>query len=220
MKPEYENTYYFSVEGQTERLYLKWLEDLINKESGNKYKVFFDVVVTPYPSKRVKNIPKNIENTLYHLCDYESNDPYHKDLFRNILDQMAQAKKKKFVKDYLLGYSNQTFELWMILHKMDYFAPNVHRKNYVQQINKAYKTNYRGNQEYKREDSFKKLLKTLTLDDVLAAIQREKAIMKRNKNLDYQLFEYKGYNYYQNNPSTSVGSIIEKILIENGLING
>lgn len=214
-KPE--KIYYFSVEGKTEKLYLKWLEKEINKNKKSHYKVFFDIIVSTQPYKRLKGIPKNEKTVLFHLCDFESQSPYHQKLFHTIIDEMAKAKSKNNVLDFKLGYSNQTFELWMILHKSDLFNAIVNRKNYIRDINKVYKKNFRGIQEYKREESFNRLLRDLDLNDVKNAIAREKAIMKRNDNLNFQLFEYKGYKYYKNNPSSTIGSIIEEILIENGL---
>lgn len=218
MSNKEEKTYFFSVEGKTEKYYLKRIEKLINENPQSKYKVYFDILVTSQPLKRINSLPKNEKNIVYHLCDIESNEPYHQKLFQSIIDGLSMAKKKDHIKDYELGYSNQTFELWILLHKTDSFAPNVHRRNYHREISKAFNKKFRGNQDYKRKEVFNKLLLDISLEDVKKAINREKSIMKRNQNLDYQLFEYKGYNYYKNNPSLTVGNIIEKILLENGLI--
>lgn len=38
------NKYYFSVEGETEKWYLDWLQDKINNEPATKYKVSIDTV--------------------------------------------------------------------------------------------------------------------------------------------------------------------------------
>lgn len=37
--------YYFSVEGETEQWYLKWLQDLINNTEESTYKVSIDCLV-------------------------------------------------------------------------------------------------------------------------------------------------------------------------------
>ena len=48
--------YFFSVEGETEHWYLKWLQDTINHNEHAAYKVSFDCPVQPDPKKRVKSI--------------------------------------------------------------------------------------------------------------------------------------------------------------------
>ena len=46
--------FYFSVEGETEQWYLKWLQDIINNTDEAEYKVSFDCPVQKNPVKRVK----------------------------------------------------------------------------------------------------------------------------------------------------------------------
>ena len=53
-----------------------------------------------------------------HICDVESNEQVHVDKFKNILSEMREAKAQKKI-SYVLGYSNFTFELWMVLHKRE-----------------------------------------------------------------------------------------------------
>lgn len=55
----------------------------------------------------------------FHICDVESNEPFHVEKFRNILSEMKEAKTQKKM-TYRLGYSNFAFELWMVLHKRNY----------------------------------------------------------------------------------------------------
>lgn len=42
-------TYYFSVEGQTEKMYLDWLQGCINRSSEAKYTVKLDTKVEKDP---------------------------------------------------------------------------------------------------------------------------------------------------------------------------
>ena len=48
-------TYYFSVEGETEKWYLDWLEAQINLQEGTKFKVKFKAEVQKDPVSYVKN---------------------------------------------------------------------------------------------------------------------------------------------------------------------
>lgn len=48
--------YYFSVEGQTEKWYLEWLQKQINDNDKANCKVKFDIQVQKNPIKRVKSL--------------------------------------------------------------------------------------------------------------------------------------------------------------------
>ncbi|KUO76547.1 MAG: hypothetical protein APF77_05305 [Clostridia bacterium BRH_c25] len=49
--------YHFSVEGETEQWYLKWLQSLINETPESAFKVSFDCPVQKNPLKRAKSHP-------------------------------------------------------------------------------------------------------------------------------------------------------------------
>jgi hypothetical protein len=207
--------YYFSVEGETERLYLKWLEESIN--TTNKSDIEFKCDICS-PSRYVKrhfndkNSDTHVE--VVHLCDYEGrNDTKY---FYKLLGEMKTARLKNI--DYKLGYCNFTFELWLILHKMDFYTQIYDRTQYLVNINKAYGEKFRHAHEYKTQGSFiRGILHKLTLNDVNSAIERTKFIMNVNKANGYIEKEYKGYRFYVENPSLSIHEHIEKILVENGL---
>ena len=125
---------------------------------------------------------------------------------------MAQNIGKSIT--YRLGYSNFTFELWMILHKADCNGPLAHRSQYLAQLNKAYDENFENLDQYKHEDNFKRVLKKLSLEQVGDAIRRAKLIMQRNAEAGFVPHHYKGYKYYKENPSLSTWEIVDKILRE------
>ena len=62
--------YFFSVEGETEELYLKWLENEINSDDNAKYRVSLNPD-TREPIKFVKSLNTLGKTTIYHLMDYE-----------------------------------------------------------------------------------------------------------------------------------------------------
>ena len=205
--------FYFSVEGATESWYLEWLENTINSSDPvNKVKI--DCQVNQHPFSYVKTLStlgkQKLEIT--HLMDVESKNLEHTTKFHSALGEMKDAKTQRRV-TYNLGYSNFTFELWMILHKKDCNGHLKNRKQYLGHINKAFGTKYKSLTDYKKEDEFKKkILAQLTLDDVRAAIARAKEIMKKNEENRSPKTEYKGYTYYINNPALSIWETIEKIL--------
>ena len=50
------NIYYFSVEGETEKWYLKWLENLVNNDSNTKRKITIKCEVQKNPLQYVKKL--------------------------------------------------------------------------------------------------------------------------------------------------------------------
>lgn len=211
-------TYYFSVEGETEKWYLEWLEKYINTLEQSKYNVKIDPKIEKNPYRRAKKISITGKTVIWHLSDYESNDSFHKKQFLETMDNLKLAMHSGKSIDYKFGYSNFTFDLWIILHKIDCYGEKTHRKNYINDINRAYGKNFIDMDDYKHENNFKSCLDQLDLDNVKKAIKRAKTIMKRNKDNGYKEQQYKGYFYYRENPSLKIHEAIEKILDDCDLI--
>lgn len=210
--------YYFTVEGETEKWYLDWLKQLINNEPSAVHTVTIDSKKEKNPVKRAKSLTVLSETIVTHWFDYESNDDIHERQFKETLDALKKTSTLKKQIKYKLGYSNFTFELWMILHKRDCNATLAHRRQYLQWINNAFGESFAELSDYKEEANFKRVLKKISLDDVRAATIRAKNIMSRNKEVGLTLHEYKGYKFYKENPSLLVHESIEKILRDSRLI--
>lgn len=192
--------YYFSVEGETENWYLEALQKIIKSEDSAAYKVTFDSKIEKNPLKRAKSITVNSKIEITHLFDSESNDEVHTTQFNMTLDLLKKTSTLGKQIKYRLGYSNFTFELWMVLHKIDCNTSFTHRRQYLQPLNRAYDEHFTELDQYKQESNFKRVLGKITLDDVKAAIGRSKYIMQRNSENGLTLHQYKGYEYYKDNP--------------------
>ncbi|WP_455654942.1 RloB domain-containing protein [Phascolarctobacterium sp.] len=210
--------YYFSVEGETEQWYLQWLQKIINETEASVYNVSFDCRIQKNPLKRAKSMVVTGKTEVWHLSDYESDEPIHIKQFKETIDNMKKVKSLGKQITYQFGYSNFTFDLWMVLHKTDSNAHLSHRRFYLEPLNRAYVEHFENMDEYKRERNFKRCLGKLRLADVLDAIARAKAIMTRNQTDGYTLQEYKGYKYYRENPSLAIWEPIEKILNDCSLL--
>jgi len=68
--------------------------------------------------------------------------------------------------------------------------------------------------EYKEEGNFRRILAQIDLADVKNAIDRSKWIMNRNHENQLKLVKYKGFEYFEDNPSLAVWESIERILID------
>lgn len=153
-----------------------------------------------------------------HVFDYEGNNEKDRKVFINVLDKMCKAEKQGKSIIYNLGYSNLTFELWILLHRVNcnnYISNKVH---YLKYINQYFNKKFTDLEEYKSEDNFKKLLSDLSLDDVIQAILRAKNIEKLRAETDDKK-QYGKYTYYETNHRVSLWMQIEKVLKEVGIIN-
>ena len=210
--------YYFTVEGETEQWYLKWLQDRINETEETAYKVSFDCPVQKNPLKRAKSLVVTGKTEVWHLSDYESDDPIHVRQFMETMDNKKASKSVGKQITYKFGYTNLTFDLWIILHRINCNTAYAHRKKYIATLNRGYDEHFQDMKEYKHEDNFKRCLGKLTLTNVLEAVNRAESIMKRNQENGYVLQQYKGYKYYKENPSMGIHEIIRKILKDCALI--
>ena len=209
--------YHFTVDGETELWYLEWLEKTINNNADIKNKVSLKRKIKN-PIKYAKGLATISKKTeVVHFFDYESHEQIHTEKFIENLDNMKAASGLGKGIEYKSGYSNFTFELWILLHMTDSFGGLTHRSQYLKPINRAYGENFENLDQFKHEGNFKRVLGNLSLQNVRDAIARAKAIQNRNKENDYKLHEYKGYTYYKENPSLAIWESIEKILVECGL---
>lgn len=210
--------YYFSVEGETEHWYLKWLQDKINSTDESAYYVSLDCPVQKNPLKRVKSMVVTGKTDIWHISDYESDEQIHVNEFKTLMDNMKASQSLGKQIKYRLGYSNLTFDLWIAMHKVNCYSAVTHRKNYLKLINQGYGEKFENMAEFKHEFHFKRCLGKLDLSDVIDAINRAKHIMQRNQENGYILQQYKGYKYYKENPSLMIYEIIEKILKDCNLL--
>lgn len=211
--------YVFSVEGETEKWYLEWLQEKINLCDNLKCKTKIDAKVQKSPKKFSKTVNVISTSKVTHICDYESNEPEHVNNFRNILSELKDAnliRNSGF--KYSLGYSNFTFELWIILHKKEFNGCVANRKHYLSQINKIFNERFESLNEYKHEINFKRCLAQLSIEDVKKAIFRSKAIMNNKVNNGEFPEQYMNFEYYKQNPALTIWESINEILTECGLL--
>ncbi len=213
------NNYYFSVEGENEKQYFVWLQQTINSENKRTCNVSFDIKVKKDPYSYVKSLKVLTAQTIFHITDIEGKSAHDINVFKKELDAMDEVKKRESnrVKDYLLGYSNLTFELWMVLQKQVANKHVANKQEYVTMINKAYNKTFVGLSDLKNAKNFATLLQALTINDVYAGIKRAQTLLDIKIRNNEILQEYRKYTYYANNPALSIHIIISKILKEAGL---
>lgn len=213
--------YYCSVEGETEQWYFEWLSNII-KESNLKYTVKIDAKIQKNPYKYAKGLTliTNCQDNLdvWHISDYEGKDEVHDNEFKNVIDNIEKVNTMGKSLTYHFGYSNLTFELWIILHKMKFKTMIFNRHKYYETINKCYDEKFQSNDEFKHKKNFRRCLNKLSLDDVVTAVNNAQEIMdEKVKNCINKKY-YKGFPYYEENPALEVHEFVKKILKDCGKI--
>lgn len=209
------NKYYLSVEGETEKWYFEYLQMLINNKKELLYTVKFDIKINKSIISRAKSISAPYKVKVFHICDYESNEEVHAEQFNKILKELKDVKKINKNLIYKLGYSNFSFDLWIILHKIQQIGAVSHRKQYVKGINKAFDEKFQFIDDYKEEKNFKRILKKISLEDVISAINNANEIRKMNEEIfkcNYR--KYGQFDYYTENPDMTINECVEQILRE------
>lgn len=168
--------YHFTVEGETEKWYLEWLQKQINLAPDTVRYVDFQIKVEQNPFSFAKRVNPLSVSDVIHVCDIEGKEEEFRNKFQNVLINLKKSRESARVK-YDLAYSNFTFELWMILHKQDCNGSLSDRTQYLRHINRAYSESFSSLDEYKEESKFKKCLLQLNLDNVKQAITRAERIM-------------------------------------------
>lgn len=206
--------YVFTVEGQTEKWYLEWLRDKINAAESSGFRVSIVLKVEQNPLKYAKSITAVSTPHITHLCDIEGSTKTDIEKFEGTLERLHDANKMGKKIDYQIGYSNLTFELWMILHKLDCNKAFSDRSQYLTQINRAYSERFESLKQYKEEQNFKRCLNQLELADVFSAVKRAKKIMDANESAGKKQTTYKSFKYYRDNPALNIWEMINQILTE------
>lgn len=210
------NKYYFSVEGDTEKAYLTWLSKAINSDDTATSRVSFDVRVGTNPVKHVKRLTITGKTIVTHLFDFECNDEDHINRFISTLKNMKEASKVGRTVTYNTGYTNLSFELWLILHKEKCNAPLISTAQYLPLINKIFNCSYQSPSEFKEQNNFECILNTLTLHDVKRAIVRAEEIFAKHQ-VENNCRTDHGYKWTKETPALDIHLIIKEILKTAGL---
>lgn len=89
---------------------------------------------TKNPNKFIKELSVLSKTKIVHVFDFE--DRQNETAFQNTLKVMKDASKLKRNINYYLGYSNYTFDLWMVLHKKCVMGSKSYRSHYLTDINR------------------------------------------------------------------------------------
>lgn len=204
-----------TCEGETEVWYFNHLKKLINTTSACKLKLTYKPEVEIEPLKKAKSFRFLYKRSWYHILDKETCRQSDIKVFNIRISDFKKIKKINKNAELALGYSNVSFELWLLMHKSNK-TPVVHSaKGYWKDIKKVYKLDDIDTfDDYKSEKVFERVLKQITLNDVKAAIRRADKLQRDNANINRHTNEL---NHYEDNPSTSVHDVVKAIFESAGI---
>ncbi|MDR0645441.1 MAG: RloB family protein [Elusimicrobiota bacterium] len=210
--------FHISVEGDTEALYFEHLQKLVNECEDMEYKLKL-IIKKINPISFIKNIVSTQMRSIraFHIFDYEGNTKEYIGNFENIVKKINEANelKKDGIEYYKIGYSNLSFELWILLHKINLTSPISTKDNYLFHINKNFAPHQKVKHisDYKQKRYFERqILSKIKLSDVLMAIEFAKEIETKNY-LDKKCKEIADFKFYPDNPDLTVHKCVEEILI-------
>lgn len=208
-----------SVEGiNCEKMYFEHLAMLINASGSNRYnaKVICRKISPQSFAKRNAHMAKEKRGgksiPYIHIQDIEDyNDDWQRRKFYALLDEIKDTEAEFGIR-YKLGYSNYTFELWMLLHVADMNYAVSDRYAYLKPINRYFHRNYATLDEFKSRDEFQGILNEfVTLDSIRNAVKRAEKIVFQNTN-DCKAHEnYRGFQFFRENPDVTVHEAVRII---------
>ena len=202
-----------SCEGLQEQTFLNHVSKLINNDSRCKNKVYFDLInvgggdplevvkkAVNYNFIGKKEFIKN--KRVIALFDYDFKDS-------KFLAALKLASDNKIIPFYTIA----NFDLLLINLKEKYTKQVSKSEEYIKEVRKVYHLDSEAN--IKNQTVIDKILKQITLDDIIFLIKNAKIIEKDNLN---------SKNYYfvkeniLNQPNLLPYRILEEVLSKSGLI--
>lgn len=209
-----------SVEGiNCEKMYFEHLAKLINSSDRSTYNLKVDPKKMSPLEYAKRNAYKPVDKKkgnkkipYIHVQDIEDYyDDYQREKFFGMIDDMRTAEKQ-FNISYDLGYSNYTFELWMLLHVADMTHAVQDRHSYLAPINRWFHRRYTDIDQFKSHDEFQAILdEFVTLDTIKQAIERAGSIVQNNADNRKIKETHKGVTFYRDNPDVSVHEVVKMI---------
>lgn len=199
---------------------------IIGCEGANQEKLYFD---------KVQNLVNNIETRAYDLL-FEFAEPFGGDpkcVVQRVVAKSIGKQNKGAVFDYdgkkakyeeaidlamenqiTLGYTNYCFDLWLILHKEDFFDSVNSQDDYAEKVKQVY--GLRGDANIKKKEQVELILNQIDIENIKAAIARAELITSNN--LAKEANKTPQEHEYFDNPDTQMHNMLKSIFQKVGVI--
>ena len=190
-------TYCGAVEGKQEILYFEHLQNLINEISTFKRRVNFKFKDSKggSPSDIVKTVRiySSMENTKVAVFDHDFKDR-----------DFIKAVKACDEKDIIPAFSIPNFNLFLILHRECCYKQTTPSDKYEKDLKRVF--HLEKDSDVKSEETIKKILSQITLDDVKNALRNATIINQRSKENNKPIMK----DIYEQ-PFLNINNFIEKV---------
>jgi len=204
-KPEL--LYIVGCEGKNQEcLYFEKIKQIINNIPARKFDIIFDYA-EPFGGD-----PKCVvERTLTKSIGKENKiSVFDFDNKKVKYEEALELAKANYID---LANTNFCFDLWLILHKEDYFISVSDQDCYDSDIKRIYGLPNEVN--IKKKNNVEKIIEQITFGDIKDAIKRAEEIDKLNKSVIPNITPKK-IKYY-NNPDTNVHKALKNIFKKAGI---
>ncbi len=197
----YRKSYVCICEGQQEKQYLEHLARLI-KKFPEKVVTFNCYIDQAYRLKKIYE-----ETDCGVLFDYDLDQTQFENSIK-LCDQLHMERKRQNIYH---AYSSLNFDLWLILHRKDYFRTVTRNDAYLNDVKKVY--GLKKEDDIKKGEIIRKMLEQISLEDVKEAIKRVEKI-KYNK-LETDAVKI-GNTITYTNPDFSLHEFLKLVLLDSG----
>lgn len=205
-KPEL--LYIIGCEGKNqEKKYFEKVQNLINSIPSRTWNVLFDFAEPFGGNPRCvveRTINKSIgKSNKMAIFDYDGKQKEYEEAL-----ELAEENKIE------LGNTNYCFDLWLILHKEDYFYPVSHQDDYASDLRRVFGLPADAN--IKKEANVNKIISQIELNDIIAAIKRANKIEQDNLKRTQHHTPNSKIAYYDN-PDTQMHIALKTIFNKTGI---
>lgn len=205
-KPEL--LYIVGCEGENqEKKYFEKVQKIINSISTRKWDVLFDFAEPFGGNPRCvveRTVTKSIGKTnKVAVFDYDGKT-------KEFEEALELANENKIE----LGYTNYCFDLWMILHKEDFFDYVSHQDDYADDLRRVYKLP--SNANIKKMANVERIIEQIELNDIIDAIHRSVIIEKTNMEKPPNVTTIQKIKYHDN-PDTQMHTALIRIFKKAGI---
>lgn len=200
--------YIVGCEGKNqEPLYFNRVRELINSMEERKYDVNFDFP-EPYGGNPKCVVERTIQQSIgktnkVSVFDFDGK----KEKYEQAIDLAIENRID-------LGNTNFCFDLWLILHKEDYFNPVFHQDDYADYVKRVYGLEKK--KDIKRKEIVERIVEQISFEDIKNAIARADKIDIINRSKTAYFTPQKQIPYYDN-PDTQIHKALRVIFNKAGI---
>lgn len=190
-----------------EKKYFEKVQEIINSIPSRKFDIRFDIT-EPFGGTPRSIVERTINKSIgktnkVAVFDYDGK----KHNYEEALD-LAKANHIE------VGNTSYCFDLWLLLHKKDYFNTVSHQDDYADDIRTTFKL--REKADIKKAINVDRILAQININDIFSAMKRAETISLLYPNKRPHITPSQKVAYYDN-PDTQMHTVLKSIFKKVGI---